>query len=423
MEKSHEGLSREQALIEAERCLYCYDAPCEKACPAHVPVPEFIQSIRSSNFKGAFKLVFEANPLIEICGRVCPEESFCQRLCTRREIDSPIRIRELHRFVTDIVQKESIIIEKPQSSEYTVAIIGGGPSGLACARELGREGVNVTIFEKNSLGGIPVQEISKERLPEEIANREVKYIQKNFINSVKDQKVVSLKELTGNYNAIYIGIGLPEELDLSIHNTNLKGVYKAREILKLAKSGRHIKLGKRIGVVGGGNVAVEVASVVKKENPESDVEIIYRRSLKEVRAFKDEIEEAINCGVVFQFMALPLEVKGKESVEGLLVRRTRLKEMEGSTRRVFEEIPGSDFFIPLDTLIIAIGEKSSELFPELKKNENGLIVVSENYMTSAKGVFAGGDAVRGASTIVESVADGKAASNYILQYLKEAGNV
>jgi len=410
-------LDRVQALIEAERCLYCYDAPCEKACPAHVPIPEFIQSIRSGNLKGARELVSLANPLIEVCGAVCPEEQFCQSVCTRAKIDSPIRIRELHKFVTDNVKLSDLEFDLPPLNGKKVAIVGGGPAGLACARELRRFGVKSVIFEKKELGGIPVQEISKERIPEEIARGEAKQILKLYDAEVKDKKVASLNELGQEFDAVFVSTGLTEELELDIQGVNLPNVYTARKLLKTIKSGMKTGLGKRVGVIGGGNVAVEVATALKREDPSRDVEVVYRRGLKELRAFRDEIEEALDLGVTFQFLAILLEIKGSDKVEGIVVRRARLGPPDEKGRRTFEEVPNSDFFIPFDSIVIAIGQKATEAFPELEKTSNGLIKVNEDLETSRKGVFAGGDIVRGASTIVEAVSDGKKAAQSILKYL------
>ncbi len=418
MEEIEKTLSKEQALIEAERCLYCYDAPCEKACPAHVPIPEFIQSIRTGNLKGAREILEEAHPLIESCGRVCPEESFCQSACTRAQIDSPIKIRELHRYVTDNTDPAENL-ELPEANKEEVAIIGGGPAGLACARELRRLGYKPVVFEKKQLGGVPAQEISPTRLPDEIENREIKFIKDYFISDIKDGKVKTLGEIKDEYKAVFIATGLIDELDLDIPGKDLSGVRHAREILRKIKAGNKSGLGKRIGIIGGGNVAVEVASVLALEDPKRDVEVIYRRGLKELKAFKKEIEEAIDVGVTFQFLAIPKEIKGENGkVTGLLVTRAHLGEPDASGRRHPEPIPNSDFFIPLDSVVIAIGQKASDFFPEVEKTPKGLIKTDDNLMTSVKGVFAGGDIVRGASTVVESVADGKKAAKAIAEFLE-----
>ena len=412
-----------QALIEAERCLYCYDAPCMNACPAHVPVPEFIQSIRTSNLKGGREIITEANPLIEVCGEVCPEESFCQSVCTRAKIDSPIKIRELHKFITDNVKLTELELDLPKLTDKKVAIIGGGPAGLSCARELRRFGVKPVIFEKKELGGIPVHEISKERLSDEISRGSAKQLFQLFNAEVKDKRITSLSELGNEFDAVFIGTGLTEELDLNVKGVELEGVVKARKLLKTIKSGLQTGLGKRVGVIGGGNVAVEVATALKREDPSRDVEVVYRRGLRELRAFKDEIEDALELGVAFQFLAIPVEIQGDGRVKGIVVRRARLGPPDGTGRRTFEEVPNSDFFIPFDNIVIAVGQKPGDAFIEVEKTETGLIKTDEMLQTSVKGVFAGGDIVRGASTIVEAVADGKRAAMSILKYLEGGSNV
>ncbi len=417
MEENEKTLKKEQALIEAERCLYCYDAPCQKACPANVPIPEFIQSIRTDNLKGAREILEEANPLIETCGRICPEESFCQSACTRAEIDSPIKIRELHRYVTDNTNPAENL-NLIDANKGRIAIIGGGPAGLACGRELRRSGYKAVIFEKKQFGGVPAVEVSRTRLPDEIENKETKFLHKYFISDVRDGKVKSLKEVRGEFDAIFVATGLIEELELDIDGKNLTGVHHSRTLLKKIKAGIKSGVGKRVGIIGGGNVAVEVAAVLKMEDPNRDVEVIYRRSLKELKAFKKEIEEAVDAGVTFQFLALPKQIKGHNSVEGLLVTRARLGTPDSSGRRRPEPLPNSDFVIPLTDVVIAIGQKAADFFPEIKKNRKGLVVVDDNLMTSVKGVFAGGDIVRGASTVVQSVSDGKKASKGIIQFLE-----
>jgi NADPH-dependent glutamate synthase beta subunit-like oxidoreductase len=422
MEETDKPLERVEALLEAERCLYCFDAPCEKACPANVPIPEFIHSIKTNNLQGAREIIEIAHPLIETCGRICPEESFCQSACIRAEVDSPIKIRELHRYVTDNTEPSRNLVVSVEK-KGRVAIVGGGPAGLSCARELRRMGFETVIFEKKELGGIPMQQVSKTRFPESVGKREVRFINDNFVTEVKDKKIQSIKEIRDGFDAIFIATGLQEELDLDIKGKNLKGVYFAAELLKFARASIKTPVGKRVGVIGGGNVAVEVATVLKQENNERDVELVYRRGLKELKAFKDEIDEAVNVGVTMQFLAIPIEIKGNGFVEGIVVRRARLSKPDASGRRNFEEIPNSDFFIPLDTIVIAIGQKPADYFEELEKTDKGLIKVDYNFMTSVKGVFAGGDIVKGASTIVESVAQGKKAALSIANYLNGGKNV
>ncbi len=422
MEEIEKTFSKEQAVIEAERCLYCYDAPCQVSCPANVPIPEFIQSVRTGNLKGAREIIQKANPFIETCGRVCPEESFCQNACTRANIDTPIKIRELHRYVTDNTDP-SENLELVYSEKGKIAIIGGGPAGLACATELRQYGYKPVIFEKKQLGGIPVNEISHMRLPDRISRKEVKFIHHNFIYQTRDIKVTSLKELDKDFKAVFIATGLPDEISLNIPHTTLEGIYQAREILKKAKVGIKLPSFKRAGVIGGGNVALETASVLKRAYPESDVEVVYRRSTKELKAFKKEIEEAIDAGVTFQFLAIPKEIKGNRKVEQLVVTRAHLGEKDASGRRHPEPIPHSDFVIPLDIIVIAIGQKAENCFPDIEKNEKGLIKVNKDLSTNIKGVFAGGDVVTGPSTIVESVAQGKKVAESIMKYLEGERNV
>ncbi|MDI6600670.1 MAG: FAD-dependent oxidoreductase [Thermoanaerobacteraceae bacterium] len=414
-------LSREQALLEAERCLYCYDAPCEKACPSAVPVSDFIYSIKTGNLKGAMEIIVEANPLIDICGILCP--AFCQDVCTRKQIDSTVRIRALHRYIMENTDMEENL-EIPEATKEKVAIVGGGPAGLACARELRMMGYRPYIFEKKKIGGIPAQEVSSARFSEGRADREIGFIKKHFAIDVINKDVDSIDELANGYAAVFISTGLADEQDLGIPREALEGVYKAREILRDIKDGRTSKAGKRVGVIGGGNVAIEVASALKAENPDRDVEVIYRRGMKEIKAFPDEIEEANELGVTFQFMAIPKEIRGTDKVEGIVVTRAHLGEPDESGRRQPEPVPDSDFFIPLDTVVIAVGQKADKVFPGIQRKENGLISVDENMMTSVKGVFAGGDIVRGASTIVECASDGKKAAEKIAKYIEgSVGNV
>lgn len=417
MEEFEKTLGRQQAAIEAERCLYCYDAPCRAKCPVHVPIPEFIQSIRSGNLHGARVLLQEAHPLIETCGRICPEEAFCQSVCTRGKIDTPIHIRELHRFVTDTTDPTDRL-DLPAIHGKKAAVIGAGPAGLACARELRLKGIACDIFEARELGGVPSQEVSGSRYPEAVEEREVRLLTSTFASAVRTQRVTDVKLLLAEYAAVFIATGLPAESNLPIDGMQLSGVYHARELLRKVKGGSPSGTGRRVGVIGGGNVAIEIASVLREEDPTRDVTVIYRRGIKELKAFRKELDEATALGVTFQFLAIPDKIVGGHEVNGLQVIQAHLCEEDESGRCRFEPLPGSSFIIPLDTLVIAIGQRVDEdVFPGLARSNAGLISVGENMQTSMAGVYAGGDAVHGARTVVEAVSDGKKAAESIAAFV------
>jgi NADPH-dependent glutamate synthase beta subunit-like oxidoreductase len=417
MEEFEKTLSRQQAAIEAERCLYCYDAPCQAKCPAHVPVPEFIQSIRSGNLHGARTLLQSAHPFIETCGRICPEEAFCQSVCTRSKIDAPLRIRELHRFVTDSTDP-SDRMELPEATLGRVAIIGAGPAGLSCARELRVRGFLCDVFEARQAGGVPSQEVSTHRYPLEVEEREIRFLTSAFIANVRPERVTDVKPLVAEYEAVFVATGLPSETDMNIEGTQLAGVHHARELLRTMKSGASSGAGSRVGVIGGGNVAIEVASMLREEDPTRDVTVVYRRGIKELKAFKKEIQEATDIGVTYQFLAIPDKVVGSHHVEGLQVTQAHLCGEDESGRCRFEPLPGSSFIIPLDTVVVAIGQRVDEgVFPGLARSDSGLISAGENMQTSMPGVYAGGDAVHGAQTVVEAVRDGKEAAEQIAAFV------
>lgn len=417
MQEFEKTLDLQRAAIEAERCLYCYDAPCVAACPAHVPVPEFIQSIRSGNLHGARTLLQEAHPFIETCGRICPEEEFCQSACTRGKIDAPVHIRELHRFVTDVTDPVDRI-ELPNAAAGKVAVVGAGPAGLSCARELRTMGFLCDVFEDRQAGGVPSQEISTHRYPREIEQRESQFLISTFVSHVHMERIVDVTRLNREYDAVFIATGLPSESELRIEGVQLAGVHRARELLRKMKSGTDSGAGGRVGVIGGGNVAVEIASMLREEDSTRDVVIIYRRGIKEMKAFKKEIEEATALGVTYQFLAMPDKVVGSQHVEGLQVTQARLSAEDDSGRRSFDALPGSSFVIPLDTVVIAIGQRADdELFPGIDRSQSGLILVGEDMQTNIPGVYAGGDIVHGAQTVVEAVRDGKKAADRIAAYV------
>ncbi|MEN6387334.1 MAG: FAD-dependent oxidoreductase [Candidatus Cryosericum sp.] len=417
MQDFEKTMDIQRATIEAERCLYCYDAPCMAACPAHVPVPEFIQSIRSGNLHGARSILQEAHPFIETCGRICPEEAFCQSACTRGKIDTPIHIRELHRFVTDATDAADRI-ELPGATAGKIAIVGAGPAGLSCARELRSMSFVCDVFEDRQAGGVPSQEISTRRYPREVEQRELLFLMSRFVSHVHVQHVTDVTRLKSEYDAVFIATGLPAESELKIEGVQLAGVHRARELLRKMRSGTDSGVGDRVGVIGGGNVAVEVASMLREEESERDVVIIYRRGMKEMKAFKKEIEEATALGVTYQFLAIPDKVIGSQHVEGLQVTQARLSCEDSSGRRSFDALPGSSFVIPLDTVVIAVGQRPDEgVFPGIDRSPSGLILVGDNMQTNIPGIYAGGDIVRGARTVVEAVCDGKKAAECIAAYV------
>jgi NADPH-dependent glutamate synthase beta subunit-like oxidoreductase len=309
-------------------------------------------------------------------------------------------------------------MELPEATVGKVAIIGAGPAGLACARELRVRGFSCDVFEARQVGGVPSQEVSTHRHPREVDEREIGFLASTFVAHVYTERVTDVKPLAADYDAVFVATGLPSESDMNVEGTQLVGVYYARELLRKMKSGTISGAGKRVGVIGGGNVAIEVASMLREEDPTRDVTVVYRRGIKELKAFKKEIEEATALGVTYQFLAIPDKVVGNDHVEGLQVTQAHLCEEDESGRCRFEPLPGSSFTIPLDTVVVAIGQRVDEgVFPGLARGNTGLISVGENMETSMPGVYAGGDAVHGAQTVVEAVRDGKKAAEQIAAFV------
>lgn len=407
----------ERVMHEAEKCLFCFDAPCEKACPINLPISKFIYMIKNKNFYGAYEKVRESHPMINTAGFVCPEEILCQTECIRNKIDSPIKIRELHNFLTLNYAKDDNLSLPPYKYE-DVAIIGGGPSSLSCAFYLRSLGYKPHIFVERGIGGIPLEEISEFRLPKEVVLKDLDFLKNNFIYKIHIKKVENLKELLKDFKAIFIGIGLNDEIKLEIPGIEKNGVFYARKVLKDLKSGKETKFGERIGVIGGGNVAFDVANSLKSKYSDKEVFIVYRRGIKDLKCYPEELERAKKLGVNFYFQSSPVEVVGKEKVEGLKVIQVSLREVDKDFRRRVDLIEESEFVIPLDNIIVAIGQKLEDnIFPEIEK-ENGLIKVDENYMTNIPYIFAGGDCVNGGNTITKASGEGKIAAYKIHELLR-----
>lgn len=396
------------ASLEAARCLQCYDAPCTQACPAHIDVPGFIAAIRSGNVAGAAEIVVASNVMANVCGAICPEEIFCQSVCTRAKQDEPILIRELHFHAT---QAAGLPPERalPRNGRR-IAVVGGGPAGIGCAMELARFGYGVTIFDKNGPGGIPKASIPSFRLPAEILDADVGLLRRHV--GVKREEVTpaGLGPLTRKFDAVFLGIGLGTDRKAGIPGEELKGVLPVLRFLEGAKSGKG-RVGRRVVVIGGGNVSLDAAATAKRRGAD-EVTLLYRRSEREMKVWKNELAEARRAGIHFRFLTAPAAIEGRMKVTGVRCVATRLStKKDASGRRIPVAVRGSEFLIEADTVIVAIGQELGHAVAgRLERDAKGYLRVDRNYRTSAKNVFAGGDAVGGEGTIVQAVAQGKAAA-------------
>ena len=413
------AFTKQQARIEAERCLQCYDAPCEQACPTHIKIPTFISMIRSGNIMGASEMVRTSNALVKVCGKICPEETFCQLVCSRSKQDEPIKIRELHFFATQVEAKQGFSKVKPfPKIDKKVAVIGGGPSGLGCAFELSKFGYMVDVFDKTKTGGVPRNSIPAFRLTEKELESDTKFLSNYFSLKKKTVNGKTFNQIKASYDATYLAIGLGRDRRVGIPGEKLKGVLPVLKFLESAKvNPKKMKVGRNVVIVGGGNVSLDAAATAKRLGAES-VLLIYRRSEKEMRVWKAELEEGRKQGVEIRFLTSPVAIVGKKRVEGIKCRCTKLsKQKDTSGRAIPVEIKGSDFILEADTVIIAIGQSISADWLEGFDREKGYIKVDMKFQSSQQGVFAGGDMIAGEGTIVQSVAQGKHAAQAIHDYL------
>lgn len=432
------GYSEETAVLEASRCIHCKNSPCIEGCPVGIDIPAFIKMVAERDFAGAINKIKEKNYLPAICGRVCPQESQCESKCTIGKKNEPVAIGRLERFVADWEMAQGIDSTpdiKPNGKK--VAIVGSGPSGLTTAACLGLKGYEVTVFEAlHVAGGVLIYGIPEFRLPKSIVAREIENISKLGVdirvNAVVG-KLNSIDELLEQgYDAVYIGTGAGLPYFMNIPGENLNGVYSANEFLtrnNLMKAYKFpdyltpIRVGERVAVIGGGNVAMDSARTALRLGAESH--IIYRRTLKEMPARHEEIEHAMEEGVEFEYLASPIEIKGNEEgrVTSIICQKYELGEADESGRRRPVPISGETFEIPVDTVIMAIGQGPNPLVPQttpdLVTNKWGNIVADDQTgATSMKGVYAGGDVVTGAATVILAMGAGKAASDAIDEYLK-----
>ncbi len=433
------GYTAELAVEEAARCLQCKEPPCVRGCPVNVRIPEFIKEITNNNLENAFKIISSTNALPAVCGRVCPQEQQCEGVCVRGIKTQSVGIGRLERFVADWARENGISNSfDVKKNNIKMAVIGAGPSGLTCAGDLAKMGYDVTIFEAFHVpGGVLMYGIPQFRLPKEIVEREINTLKelgvKIELNSVVG-RIVSIDELfEEGFKSVFIGTGAGLPSFLNIPGENLNGVFSANEFLtrinlmrgyKFPEYDTPIKIGKTVAVVGGGNVAMDAARCAKRLGAES-VYIVYRRCEEELPARKEEVEHAREEGIEFKLLNNPVEVIGDDAgnVTGLKCVKMELGELDSSGRRSPIEIKGSEYTIDVDSVIIAIGQKPNKLIKETtpglnSKDWGGIVADDETGATSREGVFAGGDAVTGAATVILAMGAGKAAAKAMDEYVK-----
>jgi glutamate synthase (NADPH/NADH) small chain len=435
------GYSEEQTLAEAERCLQCREAPCIKGCPVEIDIPTFIKLVRESKFAEAAKKIKEKNILPAVCGRVCPQEEQCQAKCTVGKIGDPTSIGRLERFVADWERQHGC--ETPQKCPATgkkVAVIGAGPAGLTVAADLIKLGHEVTIFEAlHKLGGVLSYGIPEFRLPKKIVEAEAEYVEKLGVTMKTNAligRLYTVDELLKQFDAVFIGSGAGLPTFMGIPGENLCRVYSANEFLirvnlmrsyDFPKSGTPICGGGKVAVVGGGNVAMDAARCAIRLGA-SEVRIVYRRSKEEMPARAEEIENAEEEGIIFEFLTSPKRLIGNErrAVKAMECVRMRLGEPDKSGRRRPVPIEGSNFVMDVDMVIMAIGRTPNPIIGQttegLKTTEWGGIVADENGKTSVEGVYAGGDIVTGEATVISAMGAGRRAAKAIHAFLMRKEN-
>ena len=432
------GYNEEEAVAEAQRCLNCKNPRCMQGCPVNIDIPAFISEVKNREFAKAAGVIAQSSALPAVCGRVCPQETQCEGVCVRGVKGEAVAIGKLERFVADWARKNNVVAEfKPEKKGQKVAVIGAGPAGLTCAGDLAKLGYDVKIFEAlHEAGGVLVYGIPEFRLPKDaVVKAEVENVKKLGVEIETDciiGKSVSIDELIDEegYDAVFIGSGAGLPMFMHIPGETASGVFSANEFLtrnNLMKAFRDdydtpIHCGKKVVVVGGGNVAMDAARTALRLG--ADVHIVYRRSEKELPARAEEVHHAKEEGIIFDLLQNPVEILVDDNgwVRGCKVIKMELGEPDASGRRRPVEIPGSEYEIECDTLIMALGTSPNPLISSTTKgldtNRKGCIIADEQYgQTSREGVFAGGDAVSGAATVILAMGAGKAAAKGIDEYL------
>jgi glutamate synthase (NADPH/NADH) small chain len=418
-EEKLDGYTEYQAIVESSRCLMCDDAPCQDGCPANVRVADFLRRIRTGDFLGAAKIIREDNVFGASCARICPSERLCQLHCSNKKKEVPVDIPGLQKFVCDYQQKMGLqVLDKPVENGKKIAVIGAGPGGLAAAFEFRKLGYNVTVYEAEDIaGGLLRTGIPTYRLNRDTLNCEIDFIIDYGVNIVFNKRIESIEELKQCHDAIYISIGMEKEIEVNIPGNDLSGVYYALDFLKKKYIEGNVSVGKRIAVIGGGDVAMDCARTAIRLPGVQDVFVIYRRSAKEMPAQDAEIDLAQREGVMFQNLLAPAAIEGKGKVEKLICQQVELGDPDESGRRkpIVQKDTSVEFYV--DNIIFAIGQRADKDFyeknPELSPDERSRIKINpDTYETSIPDVYAGGDVV-GGSTAVESIGNAKVAVHAI----------
>ena len=440
------GYTPEIAVAEAQRCLNCKNKPCVEGCPVNIDIPDFISRIKEGDFEGAYEVISSSSSLPAVCGRVCPQETQCESKCTLGIKFEPVGIGRLERFVADYHNaNHKGGIKLPESNGHRVAVVGSGPSGLTCAGDLAKKGYKVTVFEALHLaGGVLVYGIPEFRLPKSIVSKEVETLKEYGVDiqtNVVIGKTLTVDELfEDGYEAVFIGSGAGLPRFMGIPGESLKGVYSANEFLTRSNlmkaygsdSRTPIMHAKNVAVVGGGNVAMDAARTALRLGADN-VYIVYRRSMEELPARREEVEHAMEEGIKFEILRNPVEILGYNNpddrrdpkngfVTGIKVRKCELGEPDEKGRRRPVEIAGSEYVIDVDCVIMSIGTSPNPLIKSTTagldvNSHGGIIVEEETGKTSKEGVYAGGDAVTGAATVILAMGAGKTAAKAIDEYL------
>ena len=425
-------LTLSQAVKEANRCLFCWEAPCREGCPVGINIPGFIKRIAQKNFKGAAELIYVDNPFGEVCGRICPQEKLCEENCRAQSLNYPIAIGELQRFVCNqrIKGKFTLNFQPQESRSEKIAILGAGPGGLGAAYYLRLMGYKVDVYDKNkNAGGILRYALPSYRLPASVIAKEVEFIKDTGVNLKFNKTLgqdIHLKDLKKEYDAVVLAIGLSKYKKMGITGEELKGVYLPDYILEklreMNEPSSETELGnKKIVIIGGGNVAMDCADTLRRL-PDTDITIVYRRDFHNMPAWKSEVEAALNDGVKIHFLTNPIEIIGKKgSVTGIKVIKMKLIEPDSSGRPRPIPMEGTEHVMECDAVVIAIGQERDR---DLLSNENiemslsGELITDSNMQTSEPGIFAIGDLITGPLTAVNAIQSGKEVASNIYNYFE-----